>query len=232
MSKHSANRRRGWPIWAHICAVVVLLFVVQTFVVRQYQVPSESMAPTLQAGDRILVYRWQQQPVRGELIVFTKSAQWPGAREPTGVLGAAKWFAGQLGIGSGGQAAMVKRVIGVAGDTVSCCDLAGALLVNEEPINEPYLINNPTFDAGTADCASTPRSVRCFGPVKVPEGMAFVLGDNRGHSADSLQKCRGSGAEARSCVIFATTDRIVGKVGFRIWPLGGVGPLAGDAARG
>ena len=107
--------------------------------------------------------------------------------------------------------ALVKRVIGVPGDKVSCCDLEGRLTVNDEPLTEPYIYDDVPFVAGVEDCTTEPRSRRCFAPITVPDDRFLMLGDHRGDSSDSVSKCRREDA-ASDCARFATADGLVGPV--------------------
>lgn len=83
---------------------------------------------------------------------------------------------------------MVKRVVGVGGQQVSCCDPEGRLIVDGTPIDEPYIYEDYEFVPGTLDCSS--GSERCFDPIDVPEGKLLVLGDHRSRSAASVYQCR------------------------------------------
>ena len=124
--------------------------VALVFAVGIARVQNESMSPTLAAGDAILFDR-VLAPVRGDVVVFRDAAEWSGR---PGVL-------------------LVKRVIGVGGDRVVCCEVAtGRLLVNGEPVIEPY-------EPGERPGGRVPFS------VSVPPGAVWVMGDNRDASRDS-----------------------------------------------
>ncbi|MEU3662015.1 signal peptidase I [Streptomyces sp. NPDC032940] len=147
-------------------------------VYRPYTVPTSSMTPTIHAGDRVLAQRIDGTDVhRGDVVVF-KDATWANAP-------------------------MVKRVVAVGGDTVSCCQ-EGKLKVNGKVIDEPYLP------------AGTPAEISNFPTVTVPEGRLFLLGDERDNSVDSTAHLTDAagGTVARSAVD-ARVDAVV-------WPMNGM----------
>ncbi|MFF5961007.1 signal peptidase I [Streptomyces luteogriseus] len=147
-------------------------------VYRPYTVPTSSMTPTIDAGDRILAQRVDGGEVRrGDVVVF-KDATWANAP-------------------------MVKRVVAIGGDTVSCCQ-DGKLEVNGKEIDETYLPQG------------TPAEMSNFPTVTVPEGRLFLLGDERGNSVDSTAHLTdaASGTVARSAVD-ARVDSVV-------WPMKGM----------
>ncbi|MFJ8594773.1 signal peptidase I [Streptomyces sp. NPDC093598] len=147
-------------------------------VYRPYTVPTSSMTPTIDAGDRILAQRVDGAEVhRGDVVVF-KDATWANAP-------------------------MVKRVVAVGGDTVSCCQ-DGKLKVNGKEIDETYLPKG------------TPAEMSNFPTVTVPKGRLFLLGDERGNSVDSTAHLTdaASGTVARSAVD-ARVDAVV-------WPMKGM----------
>ncbi|WP_169252679.1 signal peptidase I [Brevibacterium sp. 'Marine'] len=172
-----ASKRFARGLLETLAIIVIALLIstaLKTWVVRAFYIPSESMMTTLQVDDRVLVNQLAHRfgPAdRGDIIVFDDPDHWLSAAEtaeytPNPILE----FIGLAPADSGNQ--LIKRVIGVGGDTIKCCDAEGRLLVNGEPIDESYL------DAGTA-----PSEVEF--EVTVPEGHYWVMGDNRGNSADS-----------------------------------------------
>lgn len=199
----------------HLLAALLVLGLLQGFVVRLYRVPSGSMQPTLQVGQRFVVERLSHrfgEVERTDVVVFHLDPTWRGAPDPRvdGPLELARWTAGLVGIGSGLEDPLVKRVIGLPGDTVACCDDSGRVVVNDAPLDEPYLGADLPFEPGITDCHTTPPSRRCFGPVTVPPGRYLVLGDHRAASDDSVQHCRGR-VEVSDCARFVWGDRIVGR---------------------
>jgi signal peptidase I len=142
-----------------------LAYLVQGWVVKPYRIPSASMEPTLQIGDMVLVNRFiyhLHPPRRGDIIVFH-----PPGRGDTPIRGAS----------SEASVNYIKRVIGLPGESLEI--RRGTVFVRTPPapwhaLHESYIANNPKVGAGSK-----------FGPVKVPRGDYFVLGDNRGNSDDS-----------------------------------------------
>jgi signal peptidase I len=215
------------PLWWHVTVAVVLVLLVQALIVKVYSVPSGSMEQTLDVGDRILVNRLPAgMPQRGEIVVFEASGAWESGRsEPSSVLGR---LAGVIGtiteLGPGAPYTLVKRVIGLPGETVACCDAEGRVEVDGAAIDEPYVYEDLPFEAGVLDCTTSPRSTRCFGPIEVPEREFLVLGDHRGASADSVVACRGA-PESSGCARFVDELSIVGRAFLVFWPLGHAGAI-------
>lgn len=129
------------------CVLFLGGFVLAAFLYQPYTVPSESMSPTIVTNDRVLAHRIDGREVRrGDVVVF---------REPT-------W----------GDQPMLKRVVGIGGDTVVCCDADGLLTVNGVPIAEGYRQQGRR---------ASPQDFE----AEVPEGELFMLGDDRETSTDS-----------------------------------------------
>ncbi|MCS5716776.1 signal peptidase I [Herbiconiux sp. CPCC 205763] len=224
------RRITGNPL-VHLVAAFLVLALVQAFLVKLYYVPSGSMEQTLETGDRILVNRLAftgSEPTTGDVVVFNASAAWDGegAEPSSNPLSAAyHWVAGALGIGPSGDHTLVKRVIAGPGDTVSCCDAEGRVMVNGVPIEEPYVFEDLPFEAGTLDCDSAATSSRCFDEFIVPDDRYFLLGDHRSLSNDSLGACRGLPGPIDDCVKLVTRSDIVGRVFQIVLPFGRWGPI-------
>ncbi|WP_406408945.1 signal peptidase I [Streptomyces halstedii] len=176
------------------CVLFLGGFAWAAVVYKPYTVPTSSMSPTVNAGDRVLAERVDGAEVRrGDVVVFTDTV----------------W----------GDAPMVKRVVGVGGDEVTCCDGAGRLTINGKAIEEPYLRADSTGTSG-----GSPASGQDF-TARVPEGKLFLLGDERTGSLDSRVHLEDvdQGAVPRGAVQ-ARVDAVA-------WPLNGmIGRPEGFAA--
>ncbi|MDN6659053.1 MAG: signal peptidase I, partial [Acidipropionibacterium jensenii] len=196
-AKESSNTAQQAPMWrrwlgsfwGELLFAVVVVGLVLSFVAKPYQVPSASMEQTLQPGDRILVNRLAYrfgQPKAGDVVVFNAGQAWrstSGSTDGSSVRGAIKTVLGWTGFGPTGSHTLVKRIIAVGGEKVSCCSTNGSIVVEGRALNEPYLGSNFPFTPGKLDCGTTPRSFRCFAPVTVPENSYLMLGDNRADSS-------------------------------------------------
>jgi signal peptidase I len=214
--------KRQLPLWQETILLLgialVLAVVIKAFFVQAFYIPSESMEPGLVKNDRILVekvsYWGGGGPQRGDVVVFKDPGGWLSGAESAGPTNRITQVMAKIGLyPQGGH--LVKRVIGVAGDTVHCCDDQGRIEVNGQPLNEKdYVRNDKNLECngpmtGTCDWTAGP----------IPEGHVFVMGDNRGHSADStVHMCS---KQATDCVPgdeFVPVDLVVGKVFVLLWP--------------
>jgi signal peptidase I len=199
-----------------VTAVAVAL--IRSLLVQSFVVPTGSMTPTVRAGDRVLVSRWSYrfgQIHRGDVIVFDGSGLFAPAAAParTPLAGTGRKVAAAFGLPIGSQD-YVKRVIGLPGEQVACCDQQARITVNGVPLNESYV------DPG--DAASILRF-----DIVVPAGRLFVLGDHRSDSADSRAHLGDPGGGT------VPVDRVVGRVVGIYWPLphaGGVGRASSKAS--
>ena len=171
-----------------LVAGLAIAILLRALVAQVYFVSSGSMSPTLQTGDRILVWKWARwQPVeRGEVAVLDGTDTLADANAQS-----AAWWQSLLLAEPLDQQLFVKRVIAIGGDRLQCCDAHGRLLLSGRPLTEPYLIG--------------PASSVSF-DVEVPTGRIFVLGDNRADSWDSLDLLGRPGGG------MIGADRVVGRV--------------------
>jgi signal peptidase I len=176
--------RRRRPLWQELPLLVVVALVlallVKTFLVQAFSIPSASMQNTLQKGDRVLVDKltpwFGSQPGRGDVIVFHDPDDWL-AGEPVPHPNAVQKALSSVGLmPSANERDLIKRVIGVGGDTVEC-DGTGPVKVNGRPLDEPYVY------AGNTSCTDDDQGGRF--KVTVPHGMLWVMGDHRQNSFDS-----------------------------------------------
>ena len=179
----------------------LLALLVKTFLIQAFFIPSSSMEPTLDVGDRVLVnkvvYRLHP-PRRGDVIVFEDPHPSPEpGRNPLSAL--AQWVVEGLGASTSPHKDFIKRVIGLPGETIEI--RRGRVLIDGKRIREPYL--------------NDLKDLRDFGPHRVPAGSLFVMGDNRNNSNDS----RGTLGDIPG-------DKIVGQAFVTIWPPSRIGWLS------
>ncbi|MFE4467316.1 signal peptidase I [Leifsonia sp. NPDC056824] len=187
MRPRRATRKSGWKVLLRDVVVIFVIavlvsFLIKTFVARSFYIPSGSMENTLQINDRIIVNELQPSvfPLsRGDVVVFKDPGGWlPAAAPQTGNpvqqgVGAVLDFVG-LGASDSDQH-LVKRLIGLPGDHITCCNALGQMSVNGVPLKEPYVL----LPAGQQAVSAKPFA------VTVPAGKIWVMGDNRYNSADS-----------------------------------------------
>jgi signal peptidase I len=193
---------------AIIAAAAVLTLLVKAFVVQVYRIPSPSMQNTLMVGDRVLVnklvYHFRGVD-RGDIIVFSGQDSWGPDAPPPSSNPVVRIFDDVLsGIGlHSEQTYYIKRVIGLPGDHVACCDAQGRVTVNGVPLDET------SYLAPGAQPSSSPFN------VVVPAGRLWVMGDNRDDSADSrshqLERFPGQGT--------IPENQVVGRAFLVIWPV-------------
>jgi signal peptidase I len=215
---------RWWefPVLAAVAILVAIL--VKTFLVQPFYIPSESMEKTLHGcagcnGDKILVNKvvyHSRDPHPGEIIVFRAPTGWEPetiAPQTNAVTGAIRWFGQLVGVIPPDERDLVKRVIAVGGQTVRG-DAQGNVQISETGANGPWRTLNEPFVH-----LDGPDSMATFGPVTVPKGRLWVMGDHRNDSADSRYHC---GASPTSCDPTTSTvalSSVIGKAFVVAWPI-------------
>lgn len=173
--------------------------VIKTFLIQPFYVPSESMLPTIETNDRVMIskigYRFGD-PQRGEIVVFVSPFNEEIDEEsfPEAVV---RHILEAVGIQTASADDLIKRIVAIGGDTVQV--MGGYLYVNGIQVDEPYLLEQGIMPD--------------FGPETVPEASVFVMGDNRAVSYDS----RRFGA--------IPLDHVLGEAVLRIWPLSRLGAV-------
>jgi signal peptidase I len=185
-----------------ILIALVVAIVVKTFLVQAFYIPSASMVPTLEIGDRVFVNKlvYDLGDIhRGDIIVFANPH--PEQVPDRGVVdGFLHWLGEGIGLAQPENEDFIKRVIGLPGETIEIRD--NVVYIDGKRLSEPYL----TPDAQTHNGE--------YPPTKIPAGSLFVMGDNRGNSADS-----------RYGLGMVPEDKVIGKAFVIIWPPSDVGLL-------
>lgn len=189
-----------------------LAFLIKTFLVQAFFIPSGSMQNTLAIGDRVLVNRasvWLGgQPQRGQVVVFQDPGGWLGPEETTS---SSNWLTKTLtfvGVLPQDNGDLIKRVIGVGGDRVVCCNAQGQITVNNVPLDETYLYPGDSPGSGQDGTFD----------IRVPKGRLWVMGDHRGVSEDSRAHQSLNGGTI-------PVSAVVGRADLIIWPISHWGTL-------
>jgi signal peptidase I len=184
-----------WGFFRELPGLILIAFalalVIKTFLVQAFYIPSQSMVPTLEIGDRVLVNKLIYDfggPQRGDIIVFEN----PNLHEPdrNPFADAWNWLIEGLGFSTNPQKDFIKRVVGLPGETIEVKQ--GEVFINGQAVDEPYVGQ---------------ESVDDYPPTKVEEDRVFVMGDNRPNSQDS-----------RSSLGQIPLDKVVGKAFVLLWP--------------
>jgi signal peptidase I len=212
----AARRKRSTLLFLRdllvIFVVAVLVsFLIKTFLIRSFFIPSQSMEQTLVQDDRIIVNQLEPEmtPIsRGDVVVFKDPGGWLPARVETPqppLIAAVDWFLAFVGLSApDSNDHLVKRVIGLPGDHVICCNALGQMRVNGVPLDEPYVALPPGESKVSRDD---------FDEV-VPDDSLWVMGDNRYNSKDS----RYNGETPLKG--FVPIENVVGRAFVVSWPVG------------
>ncbi|WP_240643925.1 signal peptidase I [Antribacter gilvus] len=190
-----------------VVSALVLSWLIKSFLVQAFFIPSPSMAQTLVEGDRVMVSKLTPGPFElrhGDIVVFVDPGGWlePPLPVDRGAVGDAVTdgltFVGLLPQDSGDH--LIKRVVGLPGDQVVCCDADGRVSVNGVPVDE------------TAYIAPGSRPSQDPFDETVPDGMLWVMGDNRQGSKDSRYNGQSPGGA------FVPVENVVGAAFTTVWP--------------
>ncbi|MCW3840701.1 signal peptidase I [Micromonospora yasonensis] len=212
--RRARRTRRQMPLWQELPLLLIVAFclavLIRTFLLQAFFIPSGSMENTLLIGDRVLVNKVVydvRDPVRGEVVVFRGTDKWVAQEAPappTNIAGKIGRTLGDLvGVSRPGEKDFIKRVIGVPGDHVWCCD-NGRVVVNGVPLDESAYVSEDSPDTlppNPKECRS-----RQFTEVVVPAGQIFVMGDHRLVSQDA--RCQGP----------VPIDNVIGRAFMIVWP--------------
>ncbi len=209
------RKGRGWKIFVRdiliiFVAALLISFLIKTFLIRSFYIPSSSMEQTLHIDDRIIVNQLTPNLMpleHGDVVVFKDPGGWltpqpdPQVNWFVGAVDAVLAFVGLSAPDSNDH--FIKRVIGMPGDEVICCNDFGQLTVNGVPLDEPYT----TLPDGVT------KATRDDFDVTVPEGSLWVMGDNRYNSADSaFHRNDPTGG-------FVPIENVVGRALLISWPV-------------
>ena len=216
-AREQAATKRRRSFWRELPILVVialaLTVIIKVFAIQAFYIPSSSMENTLKIGDRVLVNKvvYHLRSIhRGDIVVFDGLDSWDPAVPQTAPSNPIRRFADWVGSAFGvtaGEKDYVKRVIGLPGDRVACCDARGRVTVNGVPLNETsYLYPG-----------NAPSLLRF--QVTVPAGELWVMGDHRAVSYDSREHRGDPGGGA------VPESKVIGRAFVVVWPLNRLGVL-------
>src|SRR6266536_3595562 len=231
-----------WELPVLIAVAIAVAVLIKTFLVQPFYIPSESMEKTLHgcpgcSGDRVLVNKLildLRDPHPGDIVVFRAPADWdeePAPRAPANpVIKGVRWFGQLIGFVPPDERDLIKRVVAVGGQSVQCCDSKGRVQISDHGVNGPwrslderYIFENSAWDSRSrpAHLASGGSDQRTFGPITIPKGRLWVMGDHRGDSADSRFHCIEAAPADHVCGTSDTTvavSKVIGKGVLIAWP--------------
>jgi signal peptidase I len=214
--RRSMIRRKEMPLWQELPLLLVVAFclavLIRTFLVQAFYIPSGSMQKTLELKDRVLVNKVvydMRSPIRGEIVVFRGTDNWaPEVTEPVSSAFGSKLgrtIGDLVGVSRPGERDFIKRVIGLPGDKVACCDDRGRITVNGVGIDESYISEGYNSDLNQQPIPGQCSSRR-FAEVTVPPNEMFVMGDHRQVSQDA--RCQGP----------VPIENVIGRAFVIVWP--------------
>ena len=213
-----SRQRSGFELVLLVLLTLAVAALIRTFLVQPFYIPSGSMENTLQVGDRVLVdkvsYRFGDIS-RGEVVVFNGLDSFTPeveVEEPGNpLLRGLRAIGAASGVAPPGEKDFIKRVIGIPGDRVVCCDDQGRVTVNGDPLDESgYLFAGDVPSESTFD-------------VRVPPGRLWVMGDHRSASADSRAHTGDPGGGT------VPEDKVIGRAFTIVWPPGSMTGLGTPA---
>ncbi|QDZ42834.1 signal peptidase I [Corynebacterium sp. sy039] len=197
--KTDTQKQRPWYVELVIVVLCSLVFItlIQTFVGRIYMIPSQSMEPTLHGctgcvGDRIFVekisYRFSD-PKPGDVVVFEGTDSWnenyQSTRSANPIIRGMQDIGAFVGLVAPDENNLVKRIIASGGQIVQCQPGDPGIMVDGKEIDSSYILDPPFYQIPDSEFGSAACGGAYFGPVTVPEGNYFMMGDNRTNSKDS-----------------------------------------------
>src|SRR5256886_8496697 len=206
-TRRGRRKRSFWREFPILVAVALLLAVViKTYAVQAFFIPSGSMENTLEINDRVLVNKlvYDVRDIhRGDIVVFNGDGSWDPGKAPADtnfVVKFAQGFASMFGFGHPGDI-LIKRVIGLPGDKVACCDAQGRVTVNSVPLTEQFYLYP----------GDAPSEIRFN--IVVPPGRLWVMGDHRLISDDSRDHLGQPGGGT------IPENAVIGRAFVIIWPI-------------